>query len=122
MHVDDLAAGIVAALDRGRPGEAYILAGENFRLRDAIAVAARVGGRRPPRIELPTALLRLTAPINDLLGGLPGFPANLGETIRAGDGVTYWASHDKAARELGFNPRSLEQGIADTWAQAKTGD
>jgi dihydroflavonol-4-reductase len=119
VHVDDLAAGVVAAFDHGRSGEAYILAGECYRLHDAIAVAARVGGHHPPRISLPTALLRLVAPINDRLGGLPGFPPNLGETIRAGDGVTYWASHDKATKELGFNPRSLEQGIADTWGQAK---
>jgi len=119
VHVDDLAAGIVAALDHGRAGEAYLLAGECYRLRDAIAVAARVGGHRPPPISLPTGLLRFVAPINDRLGGLPGFPQNLGEAIRAGDGVTYWASHDKATRELGFNPRSLEQGIADTWGQAK---
>ena len=119
VHVDDLAVGIVAALDRGRIGQAYILAGDCYRLGAAIAMAAKVGGRRPPRISLPTALLRLVAPINDRVGGLPGFPANLGETIRAGDGVTYWASHEKATSELGFNPRSLEQGIADTWGQAK---
>ena len=42
-------------------------------------------------------------------------PANLRETISASDGVTYWASHAKATRELGFEPRSLEQGIVDTW-------
>jgi len=119
VHVDDLAAGIVTALEQGRLGEAYILAGECYRLRDAVAIAARVGGRRPPRMALPTALLRLIAPINDRVGGLPGFPANLGEVIRAGDGVTYWASHNKATIELGFNPRSLEQGIADTWGHAK---
>jgi UDP-glucose 4-epimerase len=38
--------------------------------------------------------------------------------IRAGDRVTYWASEAKAARELGFNPRTLETGIADTWGRA----
>jgi dihydroflavonol-4-reductase len=119
VYVDDLAAGVVAALDRGQSGETYILGGENYRLRDAIALAARTGGRKPPRISLPTALLRLIAPINDRVGGLPGFPPNLREVIRAGDGVTYWATHDKATRELGFQPRSLERGIADTWGQAK---
>ena len=74
-----------------------------------------LGGRRVPPVELPTALARFAAPLNDALGGLPGMPANLRETISASDGVTYWASHAKATRELGFEPRSLEQGIADTW-------
>jgi UDP-glucose 4-epimerase len=43
------------------------------------------------------------------------------EVIRAGDNVTYWAKHDKATAELGFNPRSLEQGIRDTWGTTDTG-
>jgi len=117
VHVDDLAEAIVAALDRGRIGEAYSLAGECRTLVDAVAIAARVGGRRPPRFSVPTALLRLLAPLNDRLGGLPGLPADLGETIRAGHGVTYWASHAKATAELGFNPRALQEGVADTWGR-----
>jgi dihydroflavonol-4-reductase len=119
VHVDDLADGIVAALDRGRLGEAYLLAGDCRRLGESVAAAARIGGHRRARLAVPTALLRLMALINDPLGGLPGLPANLRETIRSGDGVTYWASHDKATKELGFNPRSLEQGVADTWGRAK---
>ena len=66
---------------------------------------------------MPTALLRLFAPLNDRLGGLPGLPANLRETISAAENVTYWAKHDKATAELGFKPRSLEQGIVDTWGK-----
>ena len=37
------------------------------------------------------------------------------ETIASGEGVTYWGNHDKAAAELGFAPRTLAQGVADTW-------
>ena len=58
------------------------------------------------------------APINDHVVRMPGAPVDLSEVIRASDGVTYWASHDKATRELGFQPRSLEQGIVDTWGRA----
>jgi len=39
VHVEDLAAGIVAALDRGRLGEAYVLAGPALRMKEAIAAA-----------------------------------------------------------------------------------
>jgi nucleoside-diphosphate-sugar epimerase len=120
VHVDDLASGIVAALDKGRVGQSYLLAGECLRLKDAIGLAARLGGHRPPRLTMPTSLLRLVAPLNDRLGGLPGMPANMREVIRGGDGVTYWGSHDKASRELGFRPRSLEQGIRDTWGSGAT--
>ena len=117
VHVNDLANGIVAAIDEGRPGEAYALSGECLRMREALLIAARVGGRRPPHLTMPTLMGRLAAPLNDLIGGLPGMPPNLRETIRAGDGVTYWASHDKATRELGFAPRDLEHGVADTWGR-----
>jgi dihydroflavonol-4-reductase len=117
-HVHDVADGIVAALDRGRVGEAYALAGPCYRLKDAIGVAARVAGRKPPRLTVPTRLMRLVAPLNDRLGGLPGLPDSLAEVISAGDGVTYWAKHDKATAELGFKPRSLEDGVMDTWGPA----
>jgi dihydroflavonol-4-reductase len=117
VHVHDVADGILGALDRGRIGEAYSLGGPCLRLRESIEIAARVGGKRAPRLRIPTALLRLAAPLNDALGGLPGLPENMRETISASAGVTYWVSHDKATRELGFDPRGLEQGIADTWGR-----
>jgi hypothetical protein len=48
------------------------------------------------------------------LGRLAGQP-NLAEVIAASDGVTYLASADKAAAELGFRPRDLEAGFADAF-------
>jgi dihydroflavonol-4-reductase len=119
LHVHDLANGIAAALDSGRIGESYVLAGDPHRVGDSVAIAARVAGRKAPRMSVPTGLLRMIAPISDRLGGLPGFPANLHETISAAENVTYWASHDKATAELGFRPRSLEQGVADTWGNGR---
>jgi nucleoside-diphosphate-sugar epimerase len=113
VHVDDEAAGIVAVLDRGRVGEAYVLAGPCQRLRDGIEIAARLGGRRSPRLRLPTALLRAMAPIARRVGPVGGLPADLRETIAASDGVTYWASSQKATDELGFAPRDLETGLRD---------
>ena len=107
-HVDDVAAGLVAVLERGRVGEAYVLAGPPHRLRDAVAIAARAGGRRPPALDVPTAPLRLAA----RLLPLPG----LREVLSASDGVTYWASSEKAGRELGWQPAPLEEGVRRAWA------
>jgi nucleoside-diphosphate-sugar epimerase len=115
-HVDDVAAGILAALDRGRIGEAYSLSGECLRLRETVDAAARLGGHRPPRFQLPTVMLRAVAPFNDRVGGLPGMVPDLSEAIRATDGVTYWVGHGKASRELGFDPRSVERGLAAMFA------
>ncbi len=114
VHVDDLAGGIIAALDRGRSGESYVLAGEPARSIEVLEIAARLGERPLPRLTVPTAFLRIMAPLSGLLGGRFGIPADLGEVIKAGDGVTYWASHAKAGRDLGFDPRGLEAGLQDT--------
>jgi dihydroflavonol-4-reductase len=110
VHADDLAAGIVAALDRGRIGEAYNLAGPAATLREAISLAAGLGGHRPPPIRVPTGLLRRMAPLGRQIG-----QPDLGEVIAASAGVTYWFSAAKAAAELGFVARDLEQGFRDTF-------
>jgi len=108
VYVDDLAAGIVAALDRGSVPGTYVLSGPRHRLREALAIAARLGGKRLPRVAIPNGLLRVVAPVGRFVG-----QPNLRELVSASAGVTYWASSDKAERELGFAPRSLEQGLRD---------
>jgi nucleoside-diphosphate-sugar epimerase len=112
VHVDDAAAGILLAHDRGRIGESYVLGGEVTTLDAIIDTAARLGGRRPPRLRVPTALVRLAVPAGPLVGRLTGTGPNLRELVSAADGVTYWASDAKARRELGYAPRGLEQGLA----------
>ncbi len=114
-HVDDIAAGIVAALDRGRLGEAYILTGSNIRLGEAMRIAARLAGRKPPRLSIPNAVLRLGSRLAPNGGGMFGVGPNLREIVSASDGDTYWGSNAKAVAELGFAPRSLEVGLRDAF-------
>lgn len=118
VHVDDLAAGIVAALDRGRIGEAYILSGSTLRLKEAIELAAAAGGRRPPRMKLPTGLIRLLARLPASVAVAAGSPPNVREVLTASDDVTYWATAAKAERELGFHARSVEEGFAQVFGRA----
>ena len=113
VHVDDLAAGIVAALDRGEIGRSYVLSGPTTTLADANAVAATIGGRKLPSLHLPTGLLRAMAPAGVLIG-----QANLREVINACADVTYWASAARAEEELGFRARPIEDGLRDTFAGA----
>jgi len=115
VFVEDVAAGIVGALDRGRIGESYVLGGENMRLRDAMQVAARIGGHGLPRLEIPTAFLRIGSRAPAVLARAAGLPADLGEVLRASLGVTYWASSAKAATELGYRPRDLASGLRATF-------
>lgn len=111
VHVDDVADGILLAHDRGRPGESYVLGGEITTLRGLVTTISRLAGRRPPRLEVPAALVKLAVPLGPLVGRAMGTGPNLRELIAAADGVTYWASDEKARRELGYAPRSAEEGL-----------
>jgi nucleoside-diphosphate-sugar epimerase len=115
-HVEDTAAGIVLALDKGAAGETYIIAGPKATMREAVDVVARVSGRKAPKRALPTPLMKAMIPIGPLVGKMMGQPPNLRELISAADGVTFWASNEKAKRDLGFGPRGLEQGFRDMLA------
>ena len=115
VYVEDVAAGIVGALDRGRIGESYILGGENTRLRDAMRVAARIGGKGMPRLELPTALIRIGSKAPAVVARAAGLPDDLGEVLRSSLGVTFWASSAKAATELGYRPRDMASGLRATF-------
>ena len=105
VHVDDLADGIVRALDRGRIGECYILGGEITTLGDAYRAVAGVTGRKLPAFVIPPALLRLAGRL------IP----SMHEVVASADGVTFWATDAKARSELKTNPRDLATGMRDVF-------
>jgi dihydroflavonol-4-reductase len=53
VHVDDVADGHLAALDRGTIGERYILGGQNVQFAEMLAAIAALVGRRAPRVRMP---------------------------------------------------------------------
>lgn len=113
-HVDDVAEAHLAAMDRGRVGESYIIAGPTHTLAEALAIAAEVAGRRAP-MTVPAGALRALAPASALLGRVARVPgAFTAEGLRATAGPTYIGSNEKARRELGFAPRPLAVGWSQT--------
>ena len=116
-HVDDVAAGHLAALDRGRIGERYILGGENVTLSDMLADIARLVGRRPPTVKLPRTLLYPLAYGAEALASLSGV-----EPFLTMDGLRMsrhrmFFDDSKARAELGYASRPYREGLADaiTW-------
>jgi nucleoside-diphosphate-sugar epimerase len=114
-HVDDVAAGHRLAAGKGRPGETYILAGPALTYRQFFKACERATGLPAPFIWLPSGLARWMAQV--LRGVTPG----LAELLQNMAGLSYLARADKAKRELGWTPRSVEEGIRDTieWLRAK---
>ena len=115
-HVEDIAGGVLLALDKGKLGETYVISGPVTTMREAIETVAKVSGRKAPKRDLPTGLMKAMIPVGPLVGKLMGQPPNLRELISSADNVTFWASYDKAARELGYAPRGLEEGLRQTLA------
>jgi nucleoside-diphosphate-sugar epimerase len=113
-HVEDTAAGILLALDEGKPGETYVLAGPPTTMGEAIGVVGRISGRKAPSRAVPVPLMKALTPIGPLVGKMIGQPPNLRELISSADNVTFWASNEKAVRELGFAPRGIEEGFRQT--------
>jgi dihydroflavonol-4-reductase len=110
-HVEDIAAGILLGLDKGKAGEAYVISGPVTTVREAIGVVAAETGKKAPKHAVPTGLMKLMTPFGPLVGKAMNQPPNLRELISSADGVTFWANHEKATRELGYQPRGLQEGI-----------
>ena len=106
--VQDVAAACCAALTRGAPGQRYILGGPNVSVEQLARATLRLGGRTTPLLRLPAWLLlgvvRLLAALR-----LPT-PVEPGVLAFA---VRYWyVDSAKAAAELGYTQRSVEETLA----------
>ncbi len=109
-HVDDVAEGIVLALEKGGTGERYILGSENGTIEQIITLALDVAGKQKKVLVMPTGLTRFV--VRSLYNlGLPS-----PEHPNAIEYGTLYAfgKNDKAKRELGWKPRSGRAVLEDT--------
>ncbi len=113
-HVDDIAEGHILAAEKGKIGESYILAGPARSLGEMTQLWAQLSGMQAPRIHIPAAVLRPFAPLMGILEGLVDLPMSFTEEAVRSLGATYIARSDKARAELGWEPRPLEEGMAET--------
>jgi dihydroflavonol-4-reductase len=110
-HVDDVAAGILLALEGGRPGERYILGGDNVTVEGLIRLTLAVAGvGRKPVVVVPTPILTgVMRTLVRLRLPTPVYPVVLDYATR------YWFMDDrKARRELGYRSRSAREVLEPT--------
>jgi len=113
VHVDDVAAGHLQAFHRGRPGERYILGGDDMSLQQILAQIAGLVGRRPPSIRLPYATV---LPIAYLAEGWAALSGRSGRVTLEGVRMArkrMFFSSAKAAHELGYVWRPPLEAFAD---------
>jgi dihydroflavonol-4-reductase len=112
VDVDDLAAGHVAALERGSQGRSYVLGGENLSFREMLGILAEETGLPRPMIRVPAGLALGAAYVSELVEGRlahrpPTVPL---EGARMATTQMIF-SDDRARRELGYSSRPAREAL-----------
>lgn len=117
----DVAEGHIAAARQGRIGERYILAGENRSFVEIFQVAAEETGGVAPTFIVPTSMVRAIAATVESMAAVLRVRPWVTRELVAGIGRHRRYSSEKAARELGYEPRSLRQTVRETveWFRAE---
>jgi dihydroflavonol-4-reductase len=113
VETDDVVAGIIAAVNRGRPGERYLLTGENLNPEKAFSLASRHFDIRRPFIKIPVGLLYPVGFLFEMAarvrGKRPKFHRGLARLAR----YRFYYSPEKARKELGYSPRPLAEFLTN---------
>lgn len=114
-HVDDIAQGHILAMEKGKPGESYIIAGPPHTLEEAVSIGVKITGQKGPLFRLGPSVVKFLALKMKILGIFFHLPPEFtAESLRVSAGVTYLGSNEKAKKELGYSVRSLEEGLRET--------
>ncbi len=113
VDVRDVADGMLAAYEKGRTGESYILSGQRMSARYLLETVREVTGRNFPSIQIPVHLAEIAARFTPWYylksKSSPRFTPYSLEVLQSNSVI----SHAKATRELGYHPRPLQISIAD---------
>jgi dihydroflavonol-4-reductase len=116
VHVDDVAAGHLLAMDRGRIGERYILGGQDLSLRDMLAEIAVLSGRKAPTLALPRGPLYPLAVLAEGWAQVTGKePMLTRDALKMASHHMFFSSA-KAERELGYSARPHGEALAGALA------
>jgi dihydroflavonol-4-reductase len=102
VDVDDVAAGHLLAMEKGRTGERYILGGKNLMLREVLEILSRLSGVKAPTIKLPRLAILPLAYLNLWVANMTGQPPRI--PLEGVKMAKYKMHYDcsKAIRELGI--------------------
>ena len=114
VFVNDVVQGFIQAMNSGKPGERYILSGEDASFNDLIKIIADISGKYYRMYRLPQSLILIASSVMLLYARLSGSePLIIPDYVRK-FGIDWSVSCEKARKELGYNPITLRQGITNT--------
>jgi dihydroflavonol-4-reductase len=113
VDVRDVADGLIAAAEKGKRGESYILSGHKISVRYLLETVREITGKRFFTMKIPLDLAKFAALFTPMYYSLakvnPRFTPYSLEVLRSNANI----SHDKATRELDYRPRPLYESIRD---------
>jgi dihydroflavonol-4-reductase len=113
VDVDDVVAGHIQAMERGRVGERYILGGSNATIYEVLTTLAEMTGLRGPGFEIPPSMLVLGGALAETYARFSGVAPPLTYKFARDDaGAFVWVSSRKAETELGYTHRPLRATLA----------
>jgi dihydroflavonol-4-reductase len=114
VAVQDVAIGHALAFERGRPGERYLLGGDNMTVREVFAVIARTAGRSAPRLPVPWSAAYAGARLADAMLRPVGREPQLLvlDEVRVGR-LPHLFDDTKARAERGYTSRPALDALAD---------
>ncbi|MEZ5400252.1 MAG: NAD-dependent epimerase/dehydratase family protein [Bryobacteraceae bacterium] len=110
----DCAEAAALAMERGRPGERYLLGAVNWTMTQFIAALARITGRRAPWMKSPTWMSLATAPLLRAVMPMLGRKFDFDDESIRMSGLFWHLDSGKARRELGFLSRDPAETLRDT--------
>ena len=117
VDVEDVARGAILAMDKGRPGERYILSGENLTVKQFFDLMAELTGLKAPTIKVPIPMLRVLASGMELASRVTGTRPMLDRSqVDEFAGRYGYFDSSKAKRELGYTWLSARDTVRRTIA------
>lgn len=114
VYVDDVVEGHILAMEKGRPGERYILGGENASYNEFFALLAELVGKRYAMLKLPVPIMLGVSSFLLLLAQLFGIRPAITPALARKYAQDFRVSSAKAIEELGYQPLSLREGMKRT--------
>ena len=119
VDVRDVAKGMIAAAEKGRNGECYILSGYAHTLKEFVKTLSKVCGEKPPRVALSKEFIMKILPALEKAFDLLNVPPMLNEYAVRKLCENCNFSCEKARKELGYEPLTLLESLTDTVAWMK---
>jgi len=114
VFVEDIVTGHLLAMEKGEPGERYLLGGENLTYLQLFGLVREASGCKRRLFRIPLWLMLFISQIIKILSSITGRPPLIVPELVRKFNHHWRVSSEKAIRELGYTPVSAREGIERT--------